>query len=353
MRIGILAPPWIPVPPPAYGGIEEVVDVLACGLADLGHEVVLAAHPDSTCRVERIPVGLASTGQIGNKDDELQHAARSYGVFEDLQLDIVHDHTLAGPVYYGRPAGMPVVTTAHGPFTGEMLRHFLSLPSDVGVVAISHHQARTAGAVDIARVIHHGIDAKHILPGSGTGGYLAFLGRMARDKGVREAIEVARLAGMPLRIAAKMREAEEREYFKDAIEPLLDARIEYVGEVGTDEKFDLLRSAVAMVNPLRWPEPFGMVMIEAMAVGTPVLATPKGSAPELIEDGVSGFLRTTVAGLVAAIPLLDGVNRSQVRAHVIRHFSKEQMALNYSDYFRSVVGDSDNDQVFDGSAAAL
>jgi glycosyltransferase involved in cell wall biosynthesis len=352
MRIGILAPPWIPVPPPAYGGIEEVVDVLACGLSELGHQVVLAAHPSSTCPVVRIPAfGPASPGQIGNRDDEFRHAAHSYGVFEDLQLDIVHDHTLTGPVYKRRPAGVPVVTTAHGPFTAEMLRYFLTVPPDVGVVAISHHQARTAGPVEIARIIHHGIDAKHIMPGVGTGGYLAFLGRMARDKGVREAIEVARLAGMPLLIAAKMREPEERDYFNDAIEPLLDARIEYVGELGTDEKFELLRSAVAMVNPLRWPEPFGMVMIEAMAVGTPVLATPEGSAPELIVDGVSGFLRTTVAGLVAAIPLLDGVDRSRVRAHVIGHFSKEQMALNYSDYFRSVIGDSD--RVFDGRAAAL
>ena len=352
MRIGILAPPWIPIPPPAYGGIEEVVDVLACGLSELGHQVVLAAHPASSCPVDRIPVvGLASTGRIGNKDDELRHAAHAYAVFEDLQLDIVHDHTLAGPPYERRPAGVPVVTTAHGPFTAEMLRHFLSLPSDVGIVAISHHQARTAGPVEIARVIHHGIDAAHIMPGAGTGGYLAFLGRMARDKGVREAIEVARLTGMPLLIAAKMREAEEREYFDDAIEPLLDARVEYVGELGTEDKFDLLRSAVAMVNPLRWPEPFGMVMIEAMAVGTPIIATPQGSVPELVEDGVSGFLRTTVAGLVAAIPLLDGIARSRVRDHVIQHFSKEQMALNYADYFRSVIGD--NDEVLDGTAAAL
>lgn len=352
MRIGILAPPWIPIPPPAYGGIEEVVDVLACGLSELGHEVVLAAHPGSSCPVERIPVvGLASAGRIGNKDDELRHAAQAYAVFEDLQLDIVHDHTLAGPVYERRPAGVPVVTTAHGPFTAEMLRHFLSLPSDVGVVAISRHQASTAGPVDIARVIHHGIDASHIVPGGGTGGYLAFLGRMARDKGVREAIEVARLTGMRLLIAAKMREADEREYFHDAIEPLLDARIEYVGELGTEDKFDLLRSAVAMVNPLRWPEPFGMVMIEAMAVGTPIIATPQGSVPELVEDGASGFLRTTVAGLVAAVPLLDGIDRARVRSHVIEHFSKEQMALSYAEYFRDVIGD--HDELLDGTAAAL
>ena len=186
MRIGILAPPWIPVPPPAYGGIEEVVDVLARGLSELGHRVILAAHPASTCPVERMPtVGLASSGRIGDTQQELRHVADSYAAFEEQRVDIVHDHTVAGPVYARRPEDLAVVTTVHGPFTAEMQRYFRSVPSNVGVVAISRHQARTAGSVKIDRTIYHGIDAEHIPPGDGAGGYLAFLGRMAPDKGVR------------------------------------------------------------------------------------------------------------------------------------------------------------------------
>lgn len=352
MRIGILAPPWIPIPPPAYGGIEEVVDTLACGLSELGHRVVLAAHPASTCPVERMPtVGPAPSGRIGDTQQELRFVADSYAAFEGQRVDIVHDHTVVGPGYLRRPVGLAVVTTVHGPFTAEVQRQFRSVPSDVGVVAISRHQARTAGPVRIDRTIHHGIDAEHIAPGDGGGGYLAFLGRMAPDKGVREAIEVARCAGLPLLIAAKMRETQEREYFADVIEPLLGGTVEYLGELGTQEKFDLLRSAIAMVNPLRWPEPFGMVMIEAMAVGTPVIATPEGAASELIDDGVSGFLRHSVADLAATIPLACDMDRVRVRAHVLRHFTKEQMALNYADYFSAVLGDSD--RVLDETAAGL
>jgi glycosyltransferase involved in cell wall biosynthesis len=350
--IGMLAPPWIPVPPPAYGGIEEVVDVLACGLSELGHRVLLIAHPASTCAVERVPtVGLASSEQIGDEQQELRHVADAYATFEERRVDLVHDHTTAGPVFPRRPASLPVVTTVHGPFTVELQQHFRSVPSAVGVVAISRHQARTSGPVKIDRIIHHGIDAKHIAPGDGAGGYVAFLGRMAPDKGVREAIEIARRAGVPLLIGAKMREEQERQYFAAVIQPLLGGTVEYLGELGTTEKFDLLRSAIAMVNPLRWPEPFGMVMIEAMAVGTPVIATPEGSAPELVKNGVSGFLRTSIADLAAAIPLAGGLDRSRIRAHAIRHFSKEQMALNYADYFRSVIGDCN--QAFGGKAAGL
>lgn len=352
MRIGILAPPWIPIPPPAYGGIEEVVDVLACGLSELGHQVVLASHPASTCPVERNPVvGLAPSGQIGDRKEELQHVVDAYAAFEEQQVDIVHDHTMAGPVYPRRPAGLPVVTTVHGPFTVQALQHFRSVPSAVGIVAISRHQAHTAGSVKIDRIIYNGIDAQHIARGDGAGGYLAFLGRMAPDKGVREAIEVARRAGVRLLIGAKMREQQEREYFADVIEPLLGGSIEYLGELDTQQKFDLLRSAIALVNPLYWPEPFGMVMIESMAVGTPVIATPEGSAPELIHDGVSGFLRVTIRDLAAAVPLVEGLNRSRVRSHVVENFSKERMARDYSAYFHELVGDRDHE--LDKTAAGL
>ncbi|HEY9477354.1 MAG TPA: glycosyltransferase [Microbacteriaceae bacterium] len=363
MRIGIVAPPWIPIPPPAYGGIEEVVDVLACGLADLGQEVVLASHPDSTCPVERVPVArLASPEQIGDRSQELWHVSSAYAAFHRQRVDIVHDHTLAGPAYTGRPAGLPVVTTAHGPFTADLQQHLGSVCEHIGVVAISHHQASTAGRVKIARVIHHGIDASHITPGAGDGGYLAFLGRMAPGKGVREAIEVARMAGVPLLIAAKMREPEEYEYFADSVEPHLGGSIEYVGELATDEKFDLLRSAMALLNPLRWPEPFGMVMIESMAVGTPVITCRQGSAPELVEDSVTGFLRASVADLAAAVPQLADLSRSRVRSRVMRLFSKERMAADYLDYFKAVIRTGhrvvrdviDNvDLDLDGTAAAL
>ncbi|PYI37259.1 glycosyltransferase family 4 protein [Arthrobacter psychrolactophilus] len=338
MRIGLIAPPWIPVPPPAYGGIEAVMDVLARGLSAADHEVVLVASSDSRCPVELVPgTAISNAGSVGSCADELRHAILAYKALSDV--DVIHDNTLAGAFYRRRPSEIPVVVTAHGPFSGALRSVYQDCARDASLIAISHHQARTAPKGSVTRTIHHGIDTTRIGWGQGHGGYACFLGRMDPAKGVKEAIEVARLAGMPLRIAAKMRTVAEHEYFDTVVRPLLGAGIEYVGEVNAEEKYQLLREAVALLNPIQWDEPFGMVMIESLSAGTPVIATSRGSAPEIVQEGVTGHLRTTITGLAAALESAPALNRTICRASVEARFSAERMVQKhltlYGDLLRS------------------
>ncbi|MGY2746604.1 glycosyltransferase family 4 protein [Pseudarthrobacter sp. O4] len=324
MRIGIVAPPWIPVPPPGYGGIESVIDTLARGLVRAGHEVLLAAPQESTCPVRTVPgTGSAKGVTMGNTLDELEHVVRAYAAMADT--DIIHDHTLAGPVYRHRPAGVPVVTTVHSPFAAKVRSLCRAFDADVAIVAISEHQAGTAADIPIAAVIHHGLAMDGIPVGRGDGGYACFLGRMHPHKGVTQAIEIARAGGVPLRIAAKMQNQQEHEYFNTQIRPRLSSNEEFLGEVGGLEKYELLGGALALINPIQWPEPFGMVMIESLAAGTPVLATPNGSAPEIVEDAVSGFLRSTTMGLVRALPDCERLDRTACRRAVEQNFSADRM----------------------------
>lgn len=329
MRIGLIAPPWLTVPPAAYGGIEYVVEALALALQDAGHDVVLAAAGDSSCPVPRL-AGFppSEPAALGQTLIELRHATRAYAALSDV--DVIHDHTLIGPHLVDRPAGVPVVTTAHGPFTPAILEVFRSLPRDVSVVAISRNQASMASGVEVARVIHHGIDVRTVPFGTGTGGYCCFLGRMSPDKGITTAIEIAHRAGVPLRIAAKMHEAPERAYFEAAVRPRLGPSDEFLGELSRPEKTRLLGEAMAMLNPIAWDEPFGLVMIEALAAGTPVIATPRGSVPEIIDDGVTGFLGGTVEILAEALGRVRELDRSACRRSVEERFSARRMAADHA-----------------------
>jgi glycosyltransferase involved in cell wall biosynthesis len=228
------------------------------------------------------------------------------------------------------------VTTNHGPFEPRANSLFRSMQGDTAIVAISHHQASTAQGVCVARVIHHGLDVEQVPVGAGEGGFVAFLGRMCPDKGAREAIEVAREAGIPLKLAAKMREDHEFNYFKSQVEPLLGGDIEYVGEVDEAGKYRLLGAAVALLNPIQWPEPFGLVMIEAMACGTPVLAFRCGSVPEIVEEGDTGLIVGSVDEAVHAMPQLLMLDRNKVRSQFEQRFSSPQMAREYVAIYRKL-----------------
>lgn len=337
LRIAIVAPPWLPVPPPAYGGTENVLDALARGLEGAGHEVLLCTVGDSTCPVRTSSVfGEAIGVGIGSSVKEIRHVIHAY---EALQgVDVVHDHTLVGPLYSAAFPGLPVVTTNHGPFDAELVDLYRVLARRVPVIAISHHQASTAVDVPIAAVIHHGVSLADFPIGRGDGGYAVFLGRMHPGKAPHLAAEIARAAGVPLRIAAKMREPEERAYFEAMVRPLLGAGVSYVGEVGGQEKLELLGGASCLLNPILWPEPFGMVMIEALACGTPVLSTAHGAAPEIVGDGV-GFVRQGRAGLVEALGRVDEIDRSACRAWVEERFSVGRMvAAHLAVYERAMEG---------------
>jgi glycosyltransferase involved in cell wall biosynthesis len=337
VRIAIVAPPWVPIPPPAYGGTELAIDLLARGLQAAGHEVLLFTTGESTCPVPRaFALPEADGMNMGSCVTELGHVMEAYDVVRDH--DVVHDHTIAGPVYSERFPTLPVVTTNHGPFNPELSRIYRRIDDRVSLIAISHDQASRARGIKIAAVIHHGIDTAQFPVGRGDGEYFLYLGRMAPQKGVHRAARVARAAGVRLIIAAKMREAAERRYFESMVEPLLGPDVTYVGEVTWDDKLELLLGATAVLNPIRWPEPFGLVMIEALATGTPVLAFAEGAAPEIIDDGVTGFLCADEAAMVEAIGRVGALDRSACRAAVEARFSVERMVAAHVALYERAIG---------------
>jgi glycosyltransferase involved in cell wall biosynthesis len=211
------------------------------------------------------------------------------------------------------------------------------LAARVPVIAISAHHASTAEETPVAAVNHHGVDVESFPAGDGGGGYALFLGRMNPDKGVDTAIQVARAAGMPLKIAAKMAEPAEQEYFRLEVQPLLDADVEFVGQVGGEDKMSLIAGATCLLNPLRWAEPFGMVMIEALACGTPVVARPLGSVPEIIDHGVTGFAGLTDAELVDGVRRAGALDREVCRAVARERFSTARMVADHVAFYRSVL----------------
>jgi len=342
MRIGIVAPPWVPVPPARYGGTESVIDRLARGLAGAGHELLLWTTGDSTCPVPKGWVHeRAATDRMGFDAIELHHLVRGYDALVEWGADIVHDHTLIGPVYARRFPDLPVVTTNHGPFDDALNDLYRAVADDVPVIAISQDQASRAVDVPIAAVIHHGIDLDRFPVGDGGGDddgpYFLFLGRMAPEKGAMRAAFAAKQAGARLVLAAKMHEPWERAFFEEQVRPLLDERITYVGEVGGEDKLALLRGATALVNPIRWPEPFGLVMIEALACGTPVLAFPEGSAPELVDHGTTGFLCEDVDDLAVRLGEAASLDRAACRRAAESRFSTARMVADHLALYEQVV----------------
>lgn len=339
MRIGLIAPPWVPVPPPAYGGSEVVLDNLARGLQELGHEVVLFTVGQSTCPVPRKSFYRDAVEPNGPGVGVLE-AAHVLAAYEELaDVDIIHDHTVLGPLLANRHGlnRAPIVMTNHGPFTREARRIFGQIADRTAIVAISHSQARSAIGIPIAAVIHHGIDLKVYRLGPGDGDYLLFVGRMSPDKGVHRAVRIAKNAGRRLVIAAKMREPAERAYFEREVRPLLSTEDEIPCEPPLAQCVELLRGATALLNPITWPEPFGLVMIEALASGTPVLAFPNGAAPEIVEHGVTGYLCADEDAATAAVGHVADIERSRCRTAAERRFSLARMARDHERLYLSLL----------------
>jgi len=341
MRIALIAPPWTPIPPPLYGGIELVVDQTARGLVAAGHDVTLFATGDSTCPVPlKWSLAQAEGMRIGMAVPELRHVIHAYEELADH--DVVHDHTMMGPFYSEHYPGLPVVTTIHGPFNEELKDLYRHLGPRVPIICISHAQRRAAPEVPVARVIHHGLDASAFEFGDGAGDeegeYFVFLGRMSPDKGAHRAIEVARKAGVRVLMAAKMREPWERTYFDESVAPLLGPDAVYLGEVPHERKLELLAGARALLFPIRWNEPFGMVMLESMACGTPVIAFPEGAAPEVVEDGHTGFLCEDESEMVDALGRVGELQREDCRASVEGYFSTRRMVAEHVELYEELVG---------------
>jgi glycosyltransferase involved in cell wall biosynthesis len=337
MRIGLIAPPWIPVPPPAYGGTEAVIANLARGLTELGHEVALFTVGSSTSPVRRSHLFEEPAQPLGQTVPEAAHVLAAY---EELRhVDIIHDHTILGPLLAPRTgrARPPVVTTNHGPFTPLTLPIFRTIARTAFVVAISRDQASRAPGVPIAAVIHHGIDLDTYRVGPGHAEQLVFVGRMSPDKGVAAAVRIAHAAGRPLRIVSKMREPEERAYFETCVRPLLSRREDDVEELGLQDRVTVVGRAAGLLNPIAWPEPFGLVMAEALATGTPVIVSPKGAAPEIVTHGRTGFLFRGEPDGIEAVARIPEIDRAACRADAEHRFSLQRMAADHARLYEAIL----------------
>ena len=339
MRIGLLAPPWVEVPPRGYGGTEAVVDNLARGLAARGHEVKLFTVGSSTCPVPKAWRFPQVVSPMGAAVPEAAHVLDAYDALADA--DVIHDHTMLGPLLSAGRAlpGAALVTTAHGAFTADSQRLYSTIAGRVALVAISHHQRSTAPRLPVAAVIHHGIDLRRHTYGPGGGGYLLFVGRMAADKGADRAIRVSRAAGRRLVVVTKMRDDEERDYFDTRVRPLLGGDVDLRGEVDQAGRIELMRHADALLDPISWPEPFGLVMAEALACGTPVLACPQGAAPEIVDPGVTGFLCEGEEEMVAAAHRIGEIHRGDCRAVAVARFSLERMTADHEHLYSCLLAD--------------
>jgi len=343
VKVAILSPVWFRVPPVGYGGIESVVHLLAEGLVRRGADVTLFASGDSRTSAELVSTfATPPTELIGQTLPELDHALNCLQRLREF--DVVHDHTgLLGLVVLGL-ASTPSVHTVHGPLDGLPGRLYRSAcevaeGTSTGLVSLTRNQRRPYPQLPWVANVPNAIDADLYDVRREPTDALAFLGRMSPDKGVLGAIRAARAAGRPLRIAAKCREEVERQYFTEVIEPELGDGIEYLGELDHDDKVELLRTSHALVFPIDWEEPFGLVMLEAMACGTPVVATRRGSVPEVVTHGRSGLIVDTVDQLPLAIEHAGTLDPETIKQEVRERFSVDRMVDGYLRSYRAVIGD--------------
>lgn len=331
MRIAQVAPLYESCPPQLYGGTERVVSYLTEELVRLGHEVTLFASGDSrTDAVLQAPCAQALRLDPSCRDPLAHHMVMLNRVMTCADLfDVIHFHTdyLHFPLFARRAAR--TLTTLHGrldlPDLPAVYREFPMMP----LASISDAQRQPLWWANWKATIYHGLPLDLYRRGDGKGGYLAFLGRISPEKRLDRAIQIAQAVGLPLRVAAKVDKAD-LDYFETMIRPLLtDPLVEFIGEIGEAEKGPFLGEALALLFPIDWPEPFGLVMIEAMANGTPVIAFPGGSVPEIIENGVTGFIVDSVKAAASALGRIGSIDRAVVRRRFEQRFSAERMARDY------------------------
>jgi glycosyltransferase involved in cell wall biosynthesis len=336
MRIAQIAPLAESVPPKLYGGTERVVSWLTDELVGLGHDVTLFASGDSRTRAKLVPVcPRALRLSRPRSDPAAVCAALLEAVAEKAgEFDVIHSHIDWVHLPLLRRLRTPFLTTLHGRLDLPDLPLTAQRFADAPFVSISQNQRAPLPGLNWLATIHHGLPPDLLKLSEHPEGYLAFLGRIAPEKGPDVAIRVAHTAKLPLRIAAKVPRAENR-YFNETIKPLLDQNnVEFVGEVNDRQKQTFLGNAAALLFPIDWPEPFGLVMIEAMACGTPVIAWPRGSVPEVVEDGVTGFVVESESEAVAAIGRIRGLDRRRIRERFDQRFTARRMAEEYVGSYR-------------------
>jgi glycosyltransferase involved in cell wall biosynthesis len=331
LRVAVLSPVWFPVPPTGYGGIEWVVSLLADGLVDAGHAVTLYASGDSSTKAELAYVYKQAPSElIGRSLPELHHALACYERQDDF--DIINDHSGLPAAALGGALSTPIVHTIHGPLDGEggvIYGQIARVSPTVGLVSVSLNQRKPMPDLPWIANVPNALDFSLYPVQPHAGDYLLFLGRMSPDKGCHRAIAVARQVGLPLKIAGKNREPKERQYFEELVEPHLGHGIEYLGEVTHGQKVELLQDARATLFPIDWEEPFGLVMIESMACGTPVIATRWGAVPEVIEHGRSGIIVDDYREMAAALDDAAELDPWECRRYVEERFAPERMVADY------------------------
>ena len=341
MRIAQIAPLTEAVPPKLYGGTERVVHWLTEELVALGHDVTLFASGDSStsAKLEATwPKALRLDGSV--RDPNALHMVMLERVrqkCDDEEFDFLHFHLDYYPFSLFSRQPTPFLTTLHGRLDLPELQPIFTTFSSIPVISISTAQRRPVPQANWMRTIYHGLPENLLTPRSVTPSYLAVLGRIAPEKGVDQAIKIAIRCNIPLKIAAKVDRADQ-EYFDEIIRPLLEhTLVEYVGEIGDHEKSDFLSGATALLLPIDWPEPFGLVMIEAMACGTPVIAYNRGSVAEIVDEGLTGFIVDDWIGAVAAVGHLARLDRSAVRKQFEARFTARRMALDYLASYRTLM----------------
>jgi len=345
VRIAQIAPLYEAVPPKLYGGTERVVSYLTEELVRRGHEVTLFASGDSVTGAELVPIcPQALRLDTACADPLALHIVMLERVFQLAQhFDVLHFHVDYLHYPLSRRQTVPHVTTLHGRLDLPELPCVYDEFTDVSVVSISDAQRAPLPQANWQATVHHGLPLNLHAARDGEGGYLAFLGRISPEKRVDRAVEIARRVGLPLKVAAKV-DAADRRYYQREIEPLFrDPLVEYIGEIGEHEKGEFLGNALALVFPINWPEPFGLVMIESMACGTPVIAWRCGSVPEVIDEGETGFVVDDLEGAVRAVEQARTLDRRRCRQGFERRFSVARMARDYLTVYR---------QLIEGSAGA-
>jgi len=341
VRVAVLSPVWFPVPPPGYGGIEWIVALLADGLADAGHDVSLFASGDSRTRARLESVfPEAPSERIGMTFWELQHALNCFARQGDF--DVIHDHTGLMGLAIGSLLETPLVHTVHGPLTGEpgeLYERIVTMAPRAHLVSLSLNQRLPKPDLPWLANVPNALDLSVYPYRRERGEYLLFLGRMSPDKGAHRAVTIALEAGLPLKLAGKNAEPAEHAYFDALVRPHLGGEIEYVGEVTHGEKVELLQHARATLFPIEWEEPFGLVMIESMACGTPVIATRWGAVPEVIDHGRTGIIVDDWRETAAALPDADALDSQTMRQEVVERFSPERMVADYVAAYEAALSD--------------
>ncbi len=341
MQIAQIAPLTEAIPPKLYGGTERVVSWLTEELIALGHDVTLFASGDSvtSANLDAVwPRALRLDGSV--RDPNALHMLMLERVFQRAaDFDFLHFHLDYYPFSLFSRQPTPFVTTLHGRLDLPEHQPVFDEFSAVPVVSISNAQRRPLPQAHWVRTVHHGLPERLLTPRPVKPSYFAFLGRIAPEKGIDRAIRIAEHCGMPLKVAAKVDNAD-RAYYDEQIRPMIKSgNVEYIGEINDSEKAEFLSGAVVLLVPIDWPEPFGLVMIEAMACGTPVIAFNRGSVPEVIDEGVTGFIVEDINGAIGAVDRLNHLSREKIRRRFEDRFTARRMALDYLSVYRDMSAD--------------